>query len=106
MAIRTSIMLSHPLTRTPLLWLLQTLAMLLSLLSLPHYEVKGYKREFYSATLFTFETEENCTDVAFPPLSWIAVGGFDFSDPNKATHKTWYASELLKCATSLLKAKY
>lgn len=67
MAIRTSIMLSHPLTRTPLLWLLQTLVMLLSLLSLPHYEVKGYKREFYSATLFTFETEENCTDVAFPP---------------------------------------
>lgn len=56
--------------------------------------------------LFTEFTALRSKGMAFPPLSWIAVGGFDFSDPNKATHKTWYASKLLRCATSLLKAKY
>ena len=24
--------------------------------------------------------------------TWIAVGGFDFSNPNASTHKTWFVS--------------
>jgi chitinase len=27
--------------------------------------------------------------------TWIAVGGFDFSNPKAATHKTWFVSTIL-----------